>query len=215
MKQKLLPVLAAAIVFAACTNEKKEDKPANETGEVSEVKETKWIPVDSATAMKAWTDYAAIGEPHKMMAKANGIWTGTTTSWMADGVPPMTSTSTSTNKMIMDGRYQVTEFSGDMMGMPFKGMGIMGYDNYKKTYFSTWIDNMGSGIMLMEGPWDEASKSITMTGKYKNPANGLDCEMKEVFKFVDDNTQLMEMYGPDQQTGKQYKTMEIKFSRKK
>lgn len=214
MKQKLIAFAAAALLLAACNNEKKEDKPGTETGEVKE-KAKEWIPVDTAAAMKAWMDYATIGEPHKMLAKADGAWTGETTSWMADGAPPVTSTSTSTSKMIMDGRYQVTEFTGDMMGMPFKGMGIMGYDNYKKTFFSTWIDNMGTGIMTMEGPWDDATKSMTLTGKYKNPANGLDCEMKEIFKMVDDNTQVLEMYGPDQQTGKQYKTMEIKFTKKK
>jgi hypothetical protein len=33
--------------------------------------------------------------------------------------------------------------------------------------------------------------------------------------MVDDNTQVMEMYGPDMKTGKEYKNMEIKFTRKK
>jgi hypothetical protein len=49
----------------------------------------------------------------------------------------------------------------------------------------------------------------------KNPANGLDCSIKEVFKMVDDNNQILEMYGPDPQTGKEFKTMEIKYTRKK
>jgi hypothetical protein len=117
--------------------------------------------------------------------------------------------------MVMDGRYQVSEFSGEMMGSPFKGVSTTGYDNHKKVFFSTWIDNMGTGVMTMEGPWDAASKTMTLNGKYINPANGMDCEMKETFQLVDDNNQLMEMYGPDQMTGKQYKTMQIKFTRKK
>jgi hypothetical protein len=29
------------------------------------------------------------------------------------------------------------------------------------------------------------------------PSTGRECEMKEIFKIIDDNTQLMEMYGPD------------------
>jgi hypothetical protein len=100
------------------------------------------------------------------------------------------------------------------MGMPFTGMSITGYDNYKKKYVSAWIDNMGSGIMHMEGPWDEASKSMTLTGSMLDPATGKECKMREVFKIVDDNNQVMEMYGPDPKTGVEYKTMEIKFTRK-
>lgn len=214
MKQKLIAFAAAAIFIAACNNEKKEDNNSKETaGTPTETKE--WKVVDSATAMKAWMEYATPGDVHKMMATWDGNWEGETTAWMADGAPPATSKANVVTRMIMGGRYQVTEFSGDMMGMPFNGMGTLAYDNYKKTFTNTWIDDMGTGIMVMEGPWDAASKSMTLTGKYTNPANGADCDMKEVFTIIDNDNQKMEMWGPDQTTGKQYKTMEIKFTRKK
>lgn len=215
MKQKLIAFCAAAVLFAACNNEKKDDKPAGETVAPANGKEKAWIPVDSAAAMKAWMDYAAPGDAHKRMAAADGAWDAEVTSWMAKGAPPMTSKASMVNKMVLDGRYQVSDFTGDFMGAPFVGQSTTAYDNYKKVYVSTWIDNMGTGIMVMEGPWDEATKSMTLTGKYTNPANGLECEMKEVFKFIDDNNHLMEMYGPDPQTGEQMKTMEMKMTRKK
>jgi len=119
------------------------------------------------------------------------------------------------NKMVMDGRYQVSEAKGNMMGMPFHGMSTTGYDNHKKVFMSTWIDNMGTGVMKMEGPWDEATKSLTLTGKMIDPSTGRECEFKEVYKIIDDNNQVMEMYGPDPRTGKQFKNMEIKLTRKK
>lgn len=46
------------------------------------------------------------------------------------------------------------------------------------------------------------------------PANGKECEMREVYKIIDDNTQVMDIYGPDMKTGKEFKSMEIKFTRK-
>ena len=58
------------------------------------------------------------------------------------------------------------------------------------------------------------AKTITFTGKMLCPANGKMCEMKQVYKFVDDKTQVMEMYGPDMKTGKQFKNMEMKLTRK-
>jgi hypothetical protein len=37
--------------------------------------------------------------------------------------------------------------------------------------------------------------------------------MKEVMKKIDDKTEVMEMYGPDMATGKQYKSMEMKMTK--
>lgn len=193
-------VFVTAIYSSLMAQSKKETKP--------------WVPVDSATAMKAWMEYATPGEPHKMLAKSSGTWTGEVTMWMSPNAKPSISTSTSTNKMVMDGRYQLSEFQGNFMGMPFLGMSTTAYDNAKKVFVSTWIDNMGTGIMKMEGPWDEASKTMTLRGTMIDPATGRECNVKETFKIVDDDTQIMEMYGPDPKTGKEFKTMTIKFTRK-
>lgn len=216
MKQKLIAFCAAALLLAACNNEKKDDKPANGTMEVKEDKKEKaWIPIDSAMMDKAWKESMALGEPHKMLAKSDGTWDGEVTMWMADGAPPMTSKSTSVNTMIFGGLYQQSKHTGNMMGAPFEGMSTTAYDNTTKEYVSTWIDNMGTGILIMRGNWDDATKSINMSGKMMNPANGLECSMREVFKVIDDDHQVMEMYGPDPATGKEYKNMEIKYTRKK
>jgi hypothetical protein len=42
-----------------------------------------------------------------------------------------------------------------------------------------------------------------------------ECEIREVYTFNDDNTHTLEMFGPGSKTGKEMKTMEIKFVRKK
>jgi hypothetical protein len=219
MKKSLIMICSAAMLFTACNNAGDNSKSATDdtaaTAPASDAKDEAFVPVDSATQMKAWMDYATPGEMHKALAKSDGKWTGETTMWMAEGAPPMTSKGEMTNKMVMGGRYQMGEFKGDMMGMPFEGMSIMGYDNYKKKFISNWVDNMGTGIMSMEGTWDDATKSMTLTGSMINPANGKSCDAKEIFKMIDDDHQVMEMYGQDPKTGKQYKNMEIKFTRVK
>jgi hypothetical protein len=116
--------------------------------------------------------------------------------------------------MIMGGRYQVSNHSGIMMDMPFEGMSTTAFDNQKKVFINTWIDNMGTGMMIMEGPWDEATKTITLKGKMVDPALGKEIEIKEVLKMVDDNTHMFEMYKPGMD-GKEFKCMEIKYTRKK
>ena len=170
--------------------------------------------MDSAAMMKAWQSFMTPGDMQKMLAKSEGVWNEEVTTWMDPGKPPQKSTSTCTNKMVLNGLYQESVHKGTVMGMPFEGHGTVGYDNAKKVFVSSWIDNMGSGIMYTEGTWDNASKSLVMKGKMTDPLTGKDTDVKEVMKFIDDNNQTMEMYvpGPD---GKEMKTMEIKFTRKK
>ena len=170
--------------------------------------------MDSAAMMKAWQAFMTPGDMQKMLAKSDGVWDAEVTTWMDPSKPPQKSKSTCTNKMVLNGLYQESVHKGTMMGMPFEGHGTVGYDNAKKVFVSSWIDNMGSGIMYAEGNWDNASKSVIMKGKSTDPLTGKDTGVKEVIKFFDDNTQIMEMYGtgPD---GKEMKWMEIKFTRKK
>lgn len=221
MKRLTLTICSAAILLAACNNESKTpeettktDSPA--TTATAEKKAEPYTMPDSATMMKNWAAYMTPGDMHKMMASWNGNWKGEVTMWQQPGAPPQTSTSKTVNKMIMGGRYQQATHSGNMMGMPFEGQSTLAYDNNSKQFVSTWIDNAGTGIMVLKGAWDAGSKSMTLTGKMIDPVSGTNREtdIREVFKVVDDNTQMMEMYCPGMD-GKEFKTMEIKYTRSK
>ena len=220
MKRIPLVICSAMLCLLSCNSEtktdeaKKSETAANDPTTTKEA-EQPWVPVDSATAMKAWMEYATPGEAHKMLAKSNGTWIGEVSMWMSPDAPPQVNKSSMTNKMVMDGRYQLSEFNGDFMGMPFTGMSTTAYDNHKKVFISTWIDNMGTGIMKMEGPWDEATKTISLKGTMIDPSTGRECDMRETLKIIDDDNQLMEMYGPDPKTGREFKSMTIKLTRKK
>ena len=163
--------------------------------------------------MKAWEAYMTPGEMHKMIATGNGEWNAAITMWMDPKAPPTLSTATATNEMIMGGRYQLSKNTGVMMGMPFEGMSLVGYDNAKKVFTTTWIDNFGTGTMTLEGRWDAATKAIESKGKMVDPITGKDIEIREVVKFIDNDTQEMQMY--ERRDLAERKTMEIKYTRKK
>ena len=168
----------------------------------------------SEADMKAYMEYMTPGEVHKMLAKFDGEWTADMNMWMAPGAPPTKTTSSCVNRMILGGRYQESKYSGNMNGMPFEGISTTAYDNSRKVFIATWIDNFGTGIMVSEGTWDNATKSLTMKGKQVDPVSGKDIAIREVMKTVDDNTQTMEMYMTPA-GGTEYKSMEIKLTRKK
>ena len=217
MKHITITICAAALLFAACNNETKTGGTTDTTSANTANKvEEKWQPVDEATAQKAWMDYATPGAMHKMMADWCGEWKGESSMWMSPDSAAITGSSSMSTKMIFDGRYQEGTYEGNMMGMPFQGKMTMGYDNAKKEFVSSWIDNMGTGILFTSGTWDDASKTLTLQGEQSDPTRpGKTCHFRETLKIVDNNTQIMSMYGPDMKTGKEYKSMEIKLTRKK
>jgi hypothetical protein len=199
MKNLVKSALIAFGVFS-CTSliaQSENGKPKNASMEAGE---------------KAWMEYMTPGMAHQMLAKSDGEWQEEITMWMAPNTEPMKNTATATNKMILDGRYQQSIHKGTFNGMPFEGIGLTGFDNAKKVYMSTWIDNMGTGIMYSEGKWDDAKKMIEFKGSGIDPMTGKEMKVRQTLKIVDDNTHMMEMFS--YQDGKEFKTMEIKLTRK-
>ena len=217
MKQIILTFCAATLLLLACNNDKtsetKTDATSDKASTESADKPKAWVPIDSAMMEKAWKESMAITEHHKMLAKASGTWNADVTMWMAAGAPPMKSTATTVNTMIFGGLYQQSKHNGNMMGAPFEGISTTAYDNVAKEYVSTWIDNMGTGIMKLDGTYDPATKSVTYIGKQLDPMLNKETTIRQVFKYVDDKHQVMEMYMPGKD-GKEYKGMEIHFTKK-
>src|SRR5690606_32201404 len=121
--------------------------------------------------------------------------------------------ASSVNKMSYNGLYQHSAHQGESMGMPFEGQGITAYDNGKKTFISTWIDDMGRGIMVMEGQYDPNTRTMALAGETVDPITKTPVKVKEVITYDSDNSYKFEMYTI--MDGKKVKTMEIVYTRKK
>lgn len=219
MRKTILTVCTAAFLFASCGSKKEGDKKSGDASKEStnegKMEPKEWVPVDSAAAMNAMMAAGTLGEEHKMLAKSNGTWNVDMTYWDGIDRPASKMAGTQVTTSILDGHFSQSLFSGDFMGMPFNGISTVGYDNTTKEYVSLWMENMNTAIMVMKGTWDAATKTITFSGKQKNPVNGIECNMRQTYKFVDDDNEYMEMFGPDPKTGKEFKMMEIKYTRKK
>ena len=168
--------------------------------------------MDPQAMMELWKKAATPGEPHKMFATLAGSWTTTTKEWMEPGKPPTESAGTAEMKMLLDGRFLYQEYDSQMMGQPFSGIGIDGYDNMRKRYVTAWIDTMGTGIFIMEGTASPDGKTITLKGSHPEPGGG-HMTHRAVWKIVDDNNQTFDMYGAHH-GGKETKMLEITYHRK-
>jgi hypothetical protein len=168
---------------------------------------------EEKAAMEAMMKAATPGDAHKKLDAAVGTWDSKVTMWMAPGAPPMVSPGTSTNQWVLGGRYLEQKVTGSFMGMPFNGLGYTGYDNVKKEYFGTWMDNMGTGVMLSTGAMD-AANHWTFKGSMPDFMTGKDAPFEEHMAMPDKDHMTFDMWspGPD---GKMVKVMEIMYTRKK
>ena len=162
-------------------------------------------------SMTAWMDYSTPGDMQKMLAKGEGHWVSEITMWMSPDAQPMHMQAEVDNKMILDGRYLQGKNTGNFMGMPFEGWSITGYDNARKVFFNSWIDNMGTGIINLEGKWDAEKSAIVFAGMQTDPMTGKLVDVREIFTMIDNDNQKLEMYST--MDGKEFKTMEIIFKR--
>ena len=168
--------------------------------------------MDPQAMMEMYKKLATPGEPHKLFASLAGNWTTKSKTWMEPDKPPIESTDSAEMKMLLDGRFLKQKFTGEMMGQPFSGIGIDGYDNLRKKYVTVWIDTMGTGIFLMEGTASADGKTITLEGQHDEPGGGK-MSHRAVWKIIDQNTQTFDMYGTHH-GGKEMKVMEIAYTRK-
>src|SRR6266581_6247407 len=90
--------------------------------------------MDPQAMMEVYKKLATPGEPHKQLASLAGSWTTKTKEWMEPGKPPMESTGSAEMRMLLEGRFLQQEFTGDMMGQPYSGIGVSAYDNLRKKY---------------------------------------------------------------------------------
>ena len=169
--------------------------------------------------MATMMEMAKPNENHKILEQVTGSWTYKVKWWMSPESPPMESSGTCATKSVMDGRYFISEHSGKMsmpgpdgkmMDAGFQGMGTEGYDNAKKKYVASWIDNMGTGIMRMEGTYDPATKTLTYVGD-EEPMPGMKFNVRQTVTYTDKDHHTMEFY--EVHDGKETKVMVIDYTR--
>jgi hypothetical protein len=162
--------------------------------------------------MAVWQKSAAVGPEHAVLKNFEGKWTSSVTATMDPSKPPEKSEGTSEGMLIMGGRFVHVLHHGTMMGQPFEGMMLLGYDNLRKKYTSSWVDNMGTQIASYDGTWNAAKKSLTMAGHFIDPMTGKLTHTRGVTAFPDANTMTYDEYmpGPD---GKETHGLHIDFKK--
>ena len=149
-----------------------------------------------------WQTYAEPSDAHKILQERfHGEFTYKTEFFKEGQEEPLYSSPGKGHcENIFEGRFvrvhYICEDNG--MGGTFHGEETLGYDNCKKYYTSSWINNMATAVCNATGSYDAEEDVLTTTSFYDYPhGKG---ELKNVIKFVKDGDKVtgsvMEAFSP-------------------
>ena len=167
---------------------------------------------DKAEMMKKVEAAGKPGPGHQALNALEGSWKAEVKCWMDPGGSPEVSQGTAKATWKFNGRFLEEEFHGQMMGKPFTGRTLLGFDNTKQTFNSVWVSDTQTSMFTSEGKGDSGNKVITLEGKATCPASGQkDIPMKTVLRVISPDKHVLEMF--DGSKGANAKTMEIIYTR--
>lgn len=182
---------------------------------------------------KAMAAYMKLGQPgpnHRHLEPLIGKWDTVSRMWMAGpDQPPTESKGTAENRWVLDGRFMLSEAESLMqmpnpadpehpMKVPFKGMGLTGYNNFRNTYFGSWADNMGTQMLTFKGTRNPQSGEFVYYGEMDEPylpgiGQVVGRYVRYVTRIINKNKHVLEVY--DLHVGEGYKAFEIVYTRRK
>ena len=180
---------------------------------------------DMRAMMQQWIKSTKPSDHHKALEGSIGTWDTTTKIWMEGPAgEPVVTPGVAESKWVLDGRFVMEEMKsefplaamsgGQAKNIPWNGMGIFGYDNFRNMYVGFWADTMGTQLLTMKGMASPDGKTFTYYGEMDEPEMGvIGRTVKYQTKIIDNDTHVFTIY--DLHAGDNYKTVEVTYKRKK
>ena len=151
------------------------------------------------------------GPEHQVLTQDVGVWDATVALVMEPGGKPEISKGTETNRL-MGGLWLIQDFQGELLGLPFHGHSMTGYDPAKKKYVGTWVDTVSPGLSMVEGTLDPKTKIMTAWIEGPGP-DGVVMKSRATTEWKDANTRVFTMHSPEGK-GPSFAMMTITYQRR-
>jgi hypothetical protein len=169
---------------------------------------------DPAAVRAAMERMSTIGAEHAKLAQAAGEWEVHATKWMDPAGQPQQATERSTFAVMLDGRWVSQDYRGEMMGKPYVGHGMYGYDTMTKQYQLVWFDSVSTAMMPMSGTSSDGGKTITYTYEMAHcPMTNGPMTMRHVVVNESADRMVQTMYQMPKGAA-EHKVMELVYTRK-
>jgi hypothetical protein len=203
-RKQFLGTLALALIVSGAAGAADKMQPAASA-----------MPADPAAMMQKAKPFMTPGAEHQALDPMVGRWNAKVSMWMKPGDMPQVSTGTAEMSWVLDKHFIRQDYTGDMGGQRFAGVGYTGYDKVRGEYQSVWLDNMMTGMMLGTGTSPDSGKTIKQEGTFGCPITQDKHLWFRTETRMDGKDKIVySSYGKDPQ-GKEYKGMEIVYTRVK
>lgn len=170
---------------------------------------------DPAAIEQGMRQMSTTGAEHAALKRSVGEWTVATRMWMDPGAEPIAGKGTATVSEMLGGKWLRQDYHGDMMGTPFDGQLISGYDTIAKRYVAVWVDSFSTAMGCMTGESNDGGKTITYRQHLElSPMTGGPVDFRYVITVQSDDQHTMEHY-VHPQGGAEVKAMELVYTRVK
>jgi hypothetical protein len=160
-----IALFAAAITLLSCATPAPPPSPPPETHS----------PEDAAAILAM----ASPGPEHTRLAVFEGVWRHRGT-FSIQGQAPLYFTGTTTNRMILGGRFLESRSATAEGPFPIESFTVFGFDRRSSDFTAVGFDSLGTYHVTAAGKPAPESQPITMSGVNRDPATG----RVEEFDFV-------------------------------
>ena len=154
------------------------------------------------------------GPEHKLLQPLIGSWKVEVKMYMEPDAKATLTKGQSKREWVLGKRYMAEHYKGNFFGMDFEGMGITGYDRYKKRFVGGWIDSMSTGMISQTGQYNPKTKSFTFTSIVDDASTGGKKQKGiDVIRIISNEEHTLTMFRQPLKGGKKTKFMEIRYTR--
>ncbi|MBK8976946.1 MAG: DUF1579 family protein [Planctomycetes bacterium] len=123
---------------------------------------------------------AALRELHRGI----GSWDATLRMQVDPSAPATEERCREVVRAVCCGQYTWSDFSGTMMGMPFEGHALVGWDAPNEQFVCYWVDSFSATWSKTAGPFDADAGGLTLSGTCRGP-DGAPMTMREELSWRD------------------------------
>lgn len=171
---------------------------------------------EKAKRAAAYSELTKAGPEHKQLESLVGAWDQEVKYWVQPGKPPMTFKGACQNRMILGGRFLLSESKSGVGAMAVESLVIIGFDRRHKKYTTVAFDTTGTYWVTAAGPYDASRQAIVMYGEDVDPVLGTQ-KYDMVTRVISPNQYVTEVIFKDpEHTGgqKELKLVEVTHTRK-
>ena len=211
---RLFPLFLSAVVLATSTvSARQDDSSQSEQESTTEASTTS---EDDDPTLEDLEALAVPSEPHELLATTVGTWDVRIRIWSdpdPEAEPASETQGTAVGRWILGERFVETAYEGEVLGRPFEGLKIEGFDKAEEQYVSTWRDNLGTYTLVFKGTCEDSCVERTMTASFLDPVSKGTFRVKGVTTISGEDTYTYESFviTPN---GKEFKNMELDAKRR-